>query len=456
MTRDKFLSLIRRFATYRKGHEDTWLDDLGQFFFNEAARKWRRYPSFTKRVKHVLRQVDEVNARGEGITNERGTYEPLFQSKIPAFIKDWLTITLNVPGSAIRIENTRIVYAREVLIKGEFKLGIETLQQMESIANYTGLSGGPNERELIRVIFESIFKALNMCFKRDVESPWRTRQISNLFQLSGDEVRISFIVSVNNYMQKNLPERYFKANLLNFLEDKLDFILDDRTRLKLVGREAAMTVLNREFYYRGQDEVIGTIKHFRELCLLTGKIYHIFDILAFLISRLDLSIFSIQDILRMYSKENNLDEKQELVSSYLIETLTEQALLHATFQANYTGLKDKVGQVLMIILQYYLIDLDVHVLSEKVFNGNNLSDNIDRLAGNEAPGKGKGKEEGKGEGKEMVEKFKAYFQEFLIKQFMLVGSPAYRIYIQGIFGRSIDNLVFRFFTSFLKTSDLKI
>lgn len=443
MALDVFLGLVRRLVTFKREHPHTWMEKLEDFFLVEAKRKWARYPRCVKGLKEHLslisRHVPQENGNGD-----EGTFNITIKTGIAKDLLTWLNLIFNLPQGAIYIDSTRIIYEREAMIKAHLILPIDLIQDLERIIDITELAEPLDEREFIRLVFKGIIDALNKVILTELETTWRFMQILNLFTFTFNHAAVEFIISFNDYRVQDLQERYFDCNLLSFIEDTLNLTVSDRNRRMLLAKNAAMSAFARDYYYKYQDEVIATIKHFRKLCLMTGKIYHLFDLIAFLITRYDISIYSVQDILKMYAKKNELSEKETLMASYILDAITELAIIHATFQSNYTGLQEKVGQVLMIILQYYLVDLDDHVLSEKIFMGHKVSEYLNMLS--------KDTTQGNHAKKSSNMHVKDRIPEFLVKQFMIFNDPGHLLLIKTIFGRTADNLVFRFFTSFLKTS----
>ncbi|MFX0100951.1 MAG: hypothetical protein ACFFCS_15350 [Candidatus Hodarchaeota archaeon] len=331
------------------------------------------------------------------------------------------------------------------MLKIKLSLPIEVVKKMDNIVDFTEISGSLNEREFIRLIFEGNCKSFTKILQDHFKSQWCLEQISNLLEVTLDGMDITMLLSFNNYRSNQLEKLFFQGNLLDFLRETLDITVSDKLAKKLKVEKEKLKRKSLELFHDGKDEVIGAINHFRYKCILTGHISHVYEITSYLISRLDLGVNSIQELLKQYGKKNAVSERDIIIYSYLLDFIAKQSLLYTTFQSNNNGFKSRLNQVVVLILQYYLVEFDKDALSEKIFSGKALYEKMERFVSKnskikEAP----------------LDKFKEFLLKFLITQFKAFEMNDYHTFIQGLFRKKIGNIVFRFFISFLKTSHVQL
>nr|MDO8113299.1 hypothetical protein [Candidatus Sigynarchaeota archaeon] len=446
MDKQPFLEFYRRFATFKQEHGETWGELAPAFFTGEAKRKWKRYPAFVNHLKKAFASIPAFRTNGIKEGQEPSILSFFMKDFFP-LVRDWFVLATGISPANVSLLDARLVYESEILYKCQLHIPADMLKAMETeIIDVSSLAGKMHERELVHIIFETLVDSINFLFKTVIDIDWQLEQLSNLLETRLLETRldgmyITFLVSFNRYTVKNLPMEYFNGNLLDFLCDVYDIAVDPALRGKMLQMKVRYLESARAAYFDHRDDMLGAIKHFQAKALLLNQVSHMYEILAALISKLDLGVKNVQQLLHEYSVANMFAESDTLLWSYLLDMCTAQALLYETFQSNLRGLKGKSSMVFMIILQYFLIDLKRDALLEKVFHGDRLFDKLERLIRHES-----------GEDEACLEHFTSDFQEFLVSHFKIQDMDDYDVFIKGIFGKSVDRIISRFFSSFLKTS----
>ena len=445
MSRWPFLDFCRRFLDFKQKHEDTWMDLAENFFQEEVQRKWKRYPAFSKKIKHFFLQAPDLLEKGIELDPEPSTFT-LFSKQFFPLMQEWIALATSMAKSNITLEDARLVYEREIIYKCHFFIPATLLKRLDQDGLDLGvLAGKMRERDLINIVFLRLAGSMNYLFKIVANNDWQLAQISNLLEIQLDGMHVMFLVSFNEYKNQKLPRVYFRGNLGTFLQDSLGVKLDKPLQDRLSRDNDDYLVLAKAAFFEKRGDMIGVIKHFQAKTLLTNQISHYYELLATIISKLDLGVKSVQKLLQEYADEHSLDEQETMIRSYLLDLVVRQAMLYETFQSNLVGMKGKYSIVFMIVLQYYLVDFQREMLAEKMYLGELLHDKLQKLTEIES-----------GVESDHFHNFCRDFQHFLVNHFKIQDMDGYDAFIKGIFGRSLDQLLARFFTSFLKTSHAQV
>lgn len=441
MSRWPFLEFCRRFLQYKQKHEDTWIDLAENFFQEEVQRKWKRYPVFVKKVKHFFLQAPTLHEKGIERASEPSIISLLLENFFP-LVKEWISLATSMTASNIILEDVRIVYEQEILYKFRYIIPTEILKHLDQDGLDLGArSGKMNGWDVIHVFFLRLFESLNSLFKIVANTDWQLVQTSNFLEIHPDGMHVAILVSFNGYKGKKLPITYFRGNLVYFLQDTMGIKIKRVLQERLLRDKNEYYDLAKEIYFGNRNDILGVIKHFHAKALMTNQISHFYELLASIISKLDLGVKNVQILLQEYADEKSIPERETLLWSYLLDLVVRQALLYETFQSNLVGLKGKDSIVFMLVLQYYLVDFRPEMLAEKIFHGEKLYEKLRNLTERES-----------GVEIDHFQNFCMDFQHFLMIHFKLQNMEGYDAFIKGIFGRSLNRLLTRFFTSFLKTS----
>ncbi|HME51932.1 MAG TPA: hypothetical protein VKM55_06925 [Candidatus Lokiarchaeia archaeon] len=441
MARWPFLEFCGRFLEFKQKHEDTWIGIAENFFQEEAQRKWKRYPAFSKKIKRFFIQAPAFQENGiEG--GSKPSVDSLFLEDFFPLLREWISLVTSMTPSNITLEAARIVYKQEVLYKCHFFIPAEVLKRLDlARLDLSVLAGKMSERDLVLTVFLKLVQSLNFLFTTVASNDWQLVQISNLLEIQFDGMHVRFLVSFNGYKSKKLPIAYFRGNLIHFLQDSLCIKLDQFMQERLSRDNEDYLALARDAFFRMRDDLLGVIKHFQAKALLTNQISHFYEILAMIISRLDLGVKNVQRLLQEFADEHSMGEHETMLWSYLLDLVVRQAMLYETFQSNLVGMKGNESIVFMIVLQYYLVDFTRETLAEKLFLGEKLHDKLQALIESEP-----------GAEIDHFHNFCNDFQHFLVNHFKIQDMDGYGVFIKGIFGRPLNRLLSRLFTSFLKSS----
>jgi hypothetical protein len=441
MSRWHFIEFCSRFLQFRQEHEDTWTEQAEAFFQDEAERKWKRYPTFVKKFKHFFLQMPSFREKGIDRDAEP-SIASIVKGKFFPLIRDWIVLATSMAASEITLDDARVVYEQETLFKCHFFIPATLLKILDREGLDLGvLAGSMHERDFVHLLFSNLVKSINHLFKVVANNDWQLAQVSNLLELRLDGMHVTVLVSFNGYKAKKWPDLYFRGNLITFMQDKLCVKLDPAMQERLTSDKQDYLELARDVFFNQRVDILGVIKHFRAKALLTNQISHFYELLAAIISKLDLGVKNVQQLLQEYADAHAMGEQETMLWSYLLDLVVRQAMLYETFQSNLISRKGQDSIVFMIVLQYYLIDFRREAFAEKIFNGEKLHDKISKLIESEPAVE--------------IDHFHDFandFQYFLVNHFKIQDMDGYDVFIERIFGRPLDKLLARFFTSFLKTS----
>ncbi|MHA1792040.1 MAG: hypothetical protein ACTSVI_05300 [Promethearchaeota archaeon] len=440
MSSTNIMAFYKRFIAFKKAYGETWIDDSLNFFFNEAKRKWRRFPRFVNRVSLDFNEINRLKMKGE----KDVTFNDLkrvIKERIPRMIITWFSLISYFPTNYMDFLEMSHVCDNEILFKIQLRIPMEMFLEFGEILDISVLSAGMNERDFVRHMFSGIVESINRVIKQHANTRYRIKQIYNSLENNVDEFNITMIISLNTYVDEEYPFIYFMGNLLNLLESELNIELDEGTKESLRSYQDKMIIIGKNLFYNHKQEILDVIKHFGSKCLLTGSITYLFEILIYIISRFDLSKIPFQDLLRAHFEKLELDEKTSIISSYLLDVVISQALIYSTFQANYTGFKKELESIFFLILQYYLGSFDSISLSDKLFRGEKVYERTVGLIKSQ-----------KGESRINIEGFRNFLENFLILQYQFINTNYYPILIRSIFKENSKQMIHKFFISFLKTS----
>lgn len=432
-----FLGMVRRFLEFKARHKHTWASESTGFFLAEARRKWKRYPA------HVIAWnalAGSSPATGLLAADGGRMSSGIMRTHVFPRVVEWFDLVFNAGKPCIAWVDGRVVNATSCLMKCRFFVNFTDIKPLAGqFPDINVIAGGMSEREFIRVMFESILAGLDAVLASECGSPWHFVQYSNVLELRLQEFSVALVIGFTRDQPHPLKRSYFEGNLLEFLTNVLGMSLSPPEIDILEARRRALKEEARALYHGDRGAILSTVNHFQAMASLAGKVSHLYPVLSYLVSRLDLANTSVQALMEMYARNRSLSEGTALLLSYLFNETSEHALLFSTFQANVTGFKDKLGTLFMIVLQYYLVVLERRALSEKLLDGELLFKNVEHMV--TAGG---------------FEQFASRFQEFLVNHFKVQDMPEYNLLVHLVFQARLERLLARFFASFLKTSNERL
>jgi hypothetical protein len=442
-SRPPFIDFFGRFVQFKQGHPDTWVEEAADFFMEEARRKWKRFPAYCKSLKRAFLSVPTFRERGI-VEGAKPSVTAFFLKDFFPLVQGWFQLATGIAPSSVSQRDARVVYNGEVMYQCQVFIPAATFKVIdEDVFDLGELAKPLHVRAMIHFIFDKLVASLNPIFKTVANIKWKLVQLTNLLQIGLDGMRITMLLSFNDYSGKDLQMAYFNGNLLDFVEETFGASPGPAIKAILIQKKTEFQDLTRSTFANNQDEILGAIKHFEASAMITGKINPFYEVLAALVSKLDLGITPVQHLLREFNEANGFTEQDTIVWGYLFELVVTQALLYETFKSNLSIFKEKASQVFMIILQYYLIDLGRDSLSDKLFRGGELHDKILSMVSRVGSTDG---------GKPALDAFSTSFQQFLVNHFKIQDMDDYDTFIKCLFGKSVERLNSRFFSAFLKTS----
>ncbi|MEX2683992.1 MAG: hypothetical protein Q6373_020645 [Candidatus Sigynarchaeota archaeon] len=447
MEQQPFVDFYRRFVRFKQGHPETWVEQAADFFSAEARRKWKRFPAYCKALKKAFLSVPAFREHGivEGVEPSVSAF--ILKDFFP-FVQRWFQLATGISPPNVTLRDARIVYKGEAMYQFQLLIPAATFKALdEGVLDFGELAKPMNARSMVHFIFSKLIASLNPILKKVININWQVVQLTNLLEIGLDGMRITVLMSFNDYSCKDLQMAYFNGHLLDFIEETFGAIENAQTRKLLLQKKKQFQELARASFNTSQEDVLGTVKHFEAKAIITGRVDPLYELLAALISKLDLGITPVQQLMREFNDANDFTEQDTLLWGYLFDLVLRQALLYETFHANLAIFKENARQVFMIILQYYLIDLGRDALSEKMFRGVELHDKIHAMIS-----VAKSREDAE----PSIKAFSTSFQQFLVNHFKIQGMDEYDTFITCLFGKSVERLNSRFFAAFLKTSHEQI
>ncbi len=443
MEKQPFVEFYGRFVQFKQGHPETWVEEAADFFVDEARRKWKRFPAYCKALKKAFRSVPAFLEHGIVEGAEPSVTAFFLQDFFP-LVQGWFQLATGIAPSNMLLRDSRIVYTGEAMYLCEVFIPAATFKVMdEDVFDFGELANPLHVRSMVHFIFGKLVASLNPILKTVANTGWQTVQLTNLLEISLDGMHVKMLLSFNEYSGKNLQMAYFNGQLLDFIEDTFGAVIGPATKEILLRKKKEFQDFARLTFTNRQEDVLGAIKHFEAKAIITGQINPLYEVLAAQVSKLDLGITPVQQLLRDFNEINGLTEQDAILWGYMFELIVTQALLYETFQSNLTIFKEKASQVFMIILQYYLVDLGRDTLAEKMFRGGELHDKIGAMLARDGAVEG---------GESSLDAFAASFQQFLVNHFKIQDMDDYDTFIMCLFGRTVEHLNSRFFAAFLKTS----
>nr|MDO8084837.1 hypothetical protein [Candidatus Sigynarchaeum springense] len=443
MEQQPFVEFYKRFVQFKQGHPDTWVDEADGFFAVEARRKWKRFPAFCKALKKAFFSIPDFCDRGI-VEGAEPSVTAFFLKGFFPLVQRWFQLATGISPTSVQIRDARVVYKGEAMYQFQVIIPAATFKVMdEEVFDFSELAKPLPERSMVHFIFSKLVASLNPVIKTVVNIDWQAVQLTNLLEIGLDGMHVTVLMSFNDYTSKDLPMSYFNGHLLDFIEGTLGATVSGPASKFLLQKKNEYRELAWKSFKSNQEDVLGAVKHFEARATITGRINPLYELLASLISKLDLGVTPVQQLLREHNEANHFTEQETLLWGYLFEIVLRQALLYETFQSNLAIFKENASQVFMIILQYYLIDLGRDALSEKIFRGGELHDKILAMVS---------RSKGNGGGESKFDAFSARFQQFLVNHFKVQDMDEYDTFIKCLFGRSVERFNSRFFAAFLKSS----
>jgi hypothetical protein len=442
MDQRAFLGVFNRFVLYRRKTGNRWKDQIVEFFYKEAERKHRRFPDFTRRVDTAIASLHGFREHGIDLS-EGSKSRAFFEKPFFSLIKEWIELLSGLPAATVETLDARTIYEGEVLYKCRILLPFDIFKRLEEeFADIIEQEGAERFREIMQVFSEAIAGSFNIVLDRSLKITWLFVLLSSQLETTFDGVNMVILFSFNDYTQMKIDRTYFDGNLLEFLVHGVNVTPSDHEVSLLTDARVKFMQFAHELYMQDQPAIASVVEHFRSKVLMTGQLMHLYELVAFLIPRLDLCTTPMQTLLSEFVSANSYEEKDAITFAYLLNLVTQQALLFTTFQSNYTGLKDKIAQVFILVLQYYLGFIEKDYITTKIYQGEKLFDKIGSIVESDS----------KSGAINGARRFDEMLELFLSTQFPFLAFAHYDDFVRMIFSLSTETLIGWFFASFLKTS----
>jgi len=257
-----------------------------------------------------------------------------------------------------------------------------------------------------------------------------------------DQNTLDFLVLIRKN-RKDIFEKYLDMNLFYFLK-QIKGIPDDFFDKLLKSREVLFQIAIKE-YYTIREKLIDILYYFYKKCKLIGNLCPILDLLNYVCSRVEDSVFSKVDVIQKDFLSNfdySIEKKNAILK--IFDFLDRKSTLYSTFQANnLPSLKSQFNLFLLYIKYFVTSGLEALEVGDLLFlpkifkdvlNEHNLNDDNYSI------------------GSISIRNI-AQFINYLA---IISNMESVDLLFKKIFKRNISHLNYKFFRTFLNSFNTKI
>lgn len=243
--------------------------------------------------------------------------------------------------------------------------------------------------------------------------------------------RIIFIVGIRQ-KETIMIDFYFKTELFHFSEffsDKLPKEMKDK--LKTEKNLIYLNALDR--YSNIEPYIISMLERMYNKCYTLQSITPILDLLNFVASRVEDSIFDTADLLKEVFQNFLIEGEKKEIILHLYNYCSKNSSLFSMFQSNNRPQLNTQYTLSLLLMQYFFIDPEAMYLKnvyeikqKELFNKNPL-----------------------------YSKFEPLFRDFILKTNLISHYSAVGFYLKKLFNRGLSELNEHFISVFMNTVNVK-
>ena len=459
---NKLSIFFRRFCESVKDFYD--VPDIVKFFKIEIERKRKIYPFWKKKVRfsyasHKKRYSSRYTApspkkpnnnilqyfyHDDRLTkNKRIPDENLnkivpfetefisikyFKKKFMDLFSFFFTEILPFDKNSLLLVQSPVDFYRDIYFDLRYIFSKTEISAFNEIKTRFNIVDKPEK--IIEYVFSCILHVFGMILGEIIPENFQVELISGVTSLK-DPKKIDFVISIRQ-RERYLKEFFLNSHIFQFSELFQQIPVSVKNKLKMQKDLLYLLALDR--YFGLEPNIISVLIRIQKKCNSLGHITPLLDMLNFMFSRVEDSLYDTNEILNQVAETfSRLPEKRTILLK-LFKFCNKNAVLFGTFQSNNRSqLQEQYRLFFLINLQYFGEGLPQSYKSDNLLLPSVFKKQIQVL-------------------EDKYPHFPHYFvlfERFLQAAFELSTNPAFKHVFNHIFKHNIDDLNENFFSAFL-------
>ena len=452
--------------------------EIVKFLISEIKRKRSIYPFFIKKVRFLFSSFNKINCNNEIIENyneyehrteilkyfyhddkitenkkvPEESLEKLipkkeeFKSKEFFFEKFWEIFKFFIikffpfRKNSIELVSSPIKLYDDILFKIKFTFNENEINLFNEFTEYYKIQN-INFNAIVYLLFATMIRSFYIIIKKIIKDNYIVELVCS--NLSYDNINlINPKCSNENYIllligirqnESTLNDLYLKTDIFHFSELFGDKIPKSFQK-KLKTEKDLIYLLALDRYRDIEPCIDATLRRIYEKCITLNDIKPILDIFNFIASRVEDSIWSVQDFVQKVINENNNFKRIESQLLKLFKLVNSNSMIFSTFQSNNKTQVYEQYNLFVLYSQLFFLD------NNKLFFKEEFKKHLDKQLNsfNRNP------------------QYIYAFHDFLKKAFILSNNASIDIFFKNVFGNSLFDLNIQFFHHFITSLNKKL
>jgi len=378
------------------------------------------------RNKHILEDnIAKIIPREQEFTSIQ-----YFKKKFHEIFLYFLTEILPFEKKSLTLIHTPINVYKDIFFDFQYKFSESETQAFRSLKEYYKLS--EKLENIVEYIFSSLIHTLGIQLAEIIPENFQVELISGMMHLIPQD-KIDIVVSIRQ-REYYLKEFFLQSHIYQFSE--LFYHIPNALKNKLKMQKDLIYLLALERYFELNPYVIAALARIQKKCIALAHITPLLDIVNFVFSRVEDSIYNTQDILtHVVQKYTNNPEKQDVLL-HLFNFCNKNAVLFGTFQSNNRSqLQEQFRLFFLYNLQYFGEGIEYTFGLDTLFLPSVFRDQIIKLE-SKYP---------------LFHQYFRLFEKFLQVSFGISANTAFKVVFKHIFKANVDDLNEGFFSAFISS-----
>lgn len=351
-----------------------------------------------------------------------------FQKKFNEFFSYYLTSILPFKEKNLKYRGPSFTFYKDMEITYQYSFLKEELDYFKEFQQH--YMSSESVEKSIEYIFWLFVSASGFLIGQIVHDNFVIELNCGRVELS-ENPRIIFIVGVRQ-KESIMNDFYFKTELFHFSEffsDKLP--KETKDKLKTEKNLIYLNALDR--YSDIEPYILSMLERMYNKCYTLQSITPILDLLNFVASRVEDSIYDTNDLLDEVFQKFSIDGKIKEIIIQLYNYCSKNSSLFSMFQSNNRPQMNTQYTLSLLLMQYFFIDPDAMYLKDvygakqkELYNKNSLYSQFDPL-----------------------------FRDFILKTNLITHNSAVGFYLKRIFNKGLSELNEHFICVFMNTVNVK-
>ena len=401
-----------------------------------AKRKGNELDQFKTLIIEKFRSFQEKNEKRV----IKKTYTTYLSNNFEQFFAQFIHIFFGLDKESLKVDLKEKISSSLLILEYAYYLSPKEMEKFEEIAQK--IPGNLTDSLFLTRYLYVVLKVLGILVKDLTgENLLISLDCANVVD-DNEHKKLKFLVLIRE-SREDIFENYLQMTLYYFLK-QIKGIPDQYFKKLLEGREELYEIAYKE-YFIIREKLIDLLYYFYKKCKLLGNFCPILDLLNYVCSRVEDSIYSKKDIIQkdfLVNFDYTLEKKNAILE--IFDFLDKKSTLYSTFQANNLPSPKAQFNLLLLILKYFFSSgLEALEVGDLLFLPEEFKDQLNEY---------NLKEKENTIGAHSIKNIGLFINYLAI----LSNITDADVFAKKIFGKDVNLINYKFFRTFLNSFNIKI